>query len=447
MTQSLAHRNGLCLDIREISGGKSVLRKSSGVLTQSASDALCFGHASASQAIEALSPNVLGGACSIGAFHREVIGQEGYRQIANWTHALPKSSTDLAMDAFKGGPYHRWVGHHPVDLAKMWLHGEVEILPAIRHLSLDVITTNGLPTLPESVHTALRDVGVPYETIVEWSHLNAFDVAVGAVGIADGTYSLALAITGHLDWGTQTFVFTFGQGAAEMVAGAMTQNPLLVAAGAMHVTSGTISMWQHWYAPDPTIFDHMLAGLESAGFGMGLSAALRLGFVWNETSLKDKALIATESSAISAAACFLSQLSTSLAPLASVGYSLGKMAWQLAASDSSYWNEQNLSSRLSFDLAINEMTRSGDMEGLARLKSFLSSQRQHAAVLAPKYLNSHDWILKPQPGTEHILAKTAAWRTHVADPRTEVLPTEQEKKILGAPSEAAIAFKPLSIPR
>lgn len=447
MTLPLTCSNGFRLDVCEAAKEQHKVHRSSGVLTQSASDAFSFGYSPFGQVEDLLSHNVFQGASSIGAFHRELIGREGYRQIADWTHSLSKSSTDLAMDAFKGGPFHRWVGHHPVDLARMWLDGKVEVLPALRHLSLDVITTNGLPTLPESVHTALRDIGVPYQTLVEWTHINAFDVAVGCISMADGAYSLTIALTGHLDWGTQTFVFTFGQGTVEIIAGCMTQNPLLVAGGVMHVASGSLSAWEHWSTQDPTMFDHIFSTLEAAGFGMGLSTALRLGFVWNQTTVSERAGIAAESSAISAAACFISQLSASLVPLASVCYSFGRMAWQLADSDSEYWSGQNFSSRLTYDLAIAEMLRSGGEDSLERFKKFLSDQRHYNAVLAPQFLNSHDWLLKPQPETEHVLAKHASWQTHAADPREEALPSESDKNIIGPPPEAEIAFKPFHLPK
>ncbi|MDD5091528.1 MAG: hypothetical protein PHQ23_11510, partial [Candidatus Wallbacteria bacterium] len=262
-----------------------------------------FGNTAQSIAPDIL--NSMSAAAGVGSFSRDMIP---WKDVANWTHKLAKNPTDKWMDVIDGavrGPGHRWLNHHPVDFLKEYLFGEVpglSVTDYMRHAFCDLITTKGMPLLTQDVHHWLVEMGINHQFLLEWAHVNLFDITIGTITLLDGSRTLVLALTSQLPWnGVETFVMTFGKGALELAGGISTQNPILVASGICNVGAGTVSYYKHIHMPN-----YSLPGSQGLinGFlgGMGAGAvitAIRVGLAWNETTAAEKALVATETMGIS----------------------------------------------------------------------------------------------------------------------------------------------------
>jgi len=400
-----------------------------------------------------------------------------WKSVANWTHSLSKTKTttdtwmDVVDDWTRGG-HHRWQNHHPVDFSRAWWNdasGKLNLLDYTKHLGLDVITINGIPLLPEFAHKYLLTQGLLPEfahkylltqgllpefahkylltpgwsvgTITNWTHLNILEFAFGGLSLADGGVSFVLAVTGHLPWqGVETFIFTFGQGTVEVVIGYYTANPLLIAGGVLHIGAGSVSLWDHWHIPEPSLLDHIVPILLPAGVIATCATALRLGLVWGNSSPSQRVVAGCESATLSVTATFLSALSPLLAPPAVVGYSLGKLAWQIAEDDSSFWERQNLTSPFAMNLALNHIAKHGDPASIDRLKLYLAETQGCASILAPVFLESPTVLSLPPAGAEHVWAKDAAWATDVMAMENLLTPASSDVKILSPPDDASQVF-------
>ena len=303
--------------------------------------------------------SALGDASGLAAISRNQIP---WSRIADWTHQLPKTATDHWLDVVDGavrGPRHRWLRHHPVDFATAWLNqgstGPLRVDDYLRHLSLDAITVNGIPMLPEGVQRSLESLQLPGLTrsaIHAWTHLNLFDLTVGSFSTASGGYDLFLALSGNLPWeGTQTLLLTCGVGSAEVALGVALENPLLVAGGMTKIASGAVSAWQHFYSSSDQLISQVVPSLLAGAGGGATAAAVRMALQWRSTTPVQKAGIVAEGLSVGSLLALLSGYSLwASTPLgASIG--LGKVAFSFAQAENKYWSRLPLTSRFADQLA------------------------------------------------------------------------------------------------
>ena len=360
-------------------------------------------------ALESLAADGFGGANAVGAYGRDSIP---WNSIANWTHTLPQSPTGTWMDAYRGGQFHRWMRHNPVDFFRAWLDdttGTLKISEYLKHIPLDVITTNGLPILPEAIHLKLIDLGVPKSVIFAWTHLNVFDFTVGALSTADGAHSLVLALMGHLPWeGMKSVIFTEGVGAVEIWTGIEFANPFLVSGGVMHCASGVISAWKHWHMPNQSAIEQLLPTLFHGLEGGLLSSGIRLALTWNCSNALQRLAAGTESAALSLSTAILGAAVAWLATPACIGYGFGKLAWKLSEEDSSIWRKTEVASPYVFTSAIESIFENGGHSAITAFQEYLMSYGRKSESLAPEYLGSECWGVPPKQAA-HALAKEANW--------------------------------------
>lgn len=353
---------------------------------------------------------LFGAANAVGSIGREAIPWES---IADWTHNLPKTSTDHWLDVIDGavrGPHHRWLRHNPIDFFEAWLKdgsGGLKVADYVRHLTLDAITTSGIPMLPEAVHELLVKAGIPFSKLVAFTHLNVFDLAVGSIAVVDGGYTLFLAATGHLPWGgTETFILTFGIGGVELVSGLASENPFLIAAGAMHMTSGAISLWEHWTLPEPSLFDLALPYLlKGAGIG-ALASAVRLAICWRNSTPEQRLNAGGETFLLSLSSSLLGGVSSWLAIPAALGYGLSKFAWRVAEQDSTIIDRSTVSSEVSFSLAIESLLKNGGPAAVDSFRDYLTRSVKLETSLAPEFFKNCEIWDRPPVGAEHVVAST-----------------------------------------
>lgn len=358
---------------------------------------------------------IFGAANAIGSLEREAIP---WNKIADWTHGLRKTSTDHWLDVVDGavrGPHHRWLRHNPIDFLEAWLKdssGKLKLADYVRHLTLDAVTTNGLPMLSEAVHEFLLKAGIPFSDLVAFTHLNVFDLTVGTLAIADGSHSLFLALTGHLPWhGTQTFLFTFGTGSLNIAGGlglvalgGTHGNALLLAAGAMQISSGALSLCQHWMLPEPSLFELALPYLLRGAEIGTLASAVRLAICWRKSNATQRLGAGAETMILSLSSSLLGAVSSWLAVPVSVGYGFSKLAWKIADRDSRLFDQGRVSSPVSFTLAMDSLFKNGGPEAVESFREYLTKSHQLDTVLAPRFFEEFDLWDKPPPGTEHVAA-------------------------------------------
>jgi len=349
--------------------------------------------------------SILGASAGAGRFAREAVP---WKDIAEWTHRLPKTPTDQWMDVVDGwvrGPNHRWLRQGPT--------GELKITDYIRHIGLDAITTKGIPLLPEQLHLTLQGWGIPPEALYGWTHVNILDVTVGAMSIGAGGYDIFLSITGHLPWeGMQTLLLTFGVGTLEIAAGVASENPFLVATGAMEYVAGSVSYWKHIHIPTDSVLPHLVHGL-LGGIGAGCAvSALRLALTWGTTTPIEKAGIASESIIISSTLGCLAIISPWLSIPLGLSYGLGKFAFRCAHGSNEFWERLPVSSPLTEQLARETIEKYGGQEALRNFDCFRANPIEDAPH--PDFLETDPVLLRclekmpnwgeAPSGLEHVLA-------------------------------------------
>jgi len=351
----------------------------------------------------------LQGGVGIGAFSRN---QVPWNKIADWTHSLPSTPTDTWMDVVDGfvrGPNHRWLRHNPIDFLGEYLSqgpdGFLSLKDYCKHIFCDLITTKGIPILPEPAHNLLVSLGVPPQTIYDWTHLNIWDLSVGCLSVGTGVYDVFLAITGQLPWGLKTMVFTFGLGSAEIAGGIYHGNPLLVAGGALKVGAGMLSLWDYFAAPAVKEIPVFLQGL-FAGAGIGsVVSAVRIGLSWKNTNLLEKSKIAAENVGGGAIMGALTAISPILSIVSSISICSGKMAYRLAQADNEFWAKQRLSSPFVQALSSDAIKKFGGEAELKDFESFLEKFQANQHPLDKElecWLNKSNKHLTPLDSCKHV---------------------------------------------
>lgn len=107
-------------------------------------------------------------------------------------------------------------------------------------LLTDFPTKAGIP-IPGFSQSGLGQMLVALGIPKGYLCLNICDVGMGIIAIPEGSLDLMHAITGDLPMNAWTFFDTFGEGALEIGTGLMTENPLLLIAGAENLAAGVIS--------------------------------------------------------------------------------------------------------------------------------------------------------------------------------------------------------------
>lgn len=336
------------------------------------------------------------GGVGIGAYSRNQIP---WKDIADWTHRLPTTPTDYWMDVVDGyvrGPNHRWLRHNPIDFLSEYLKqgsdGFLSLKDYCKHISCDLITTKGIPLLPESAHNFLVSLGVPPQTIFEWTHMNLWDLSIGIISVGTGAYDVFLAISGYLPWGVKTMILTFGVGSAEIYAGIMHANPFLIAGGALKIGAGAISLWDYLTVPANQELPYILQGL-LAGVGIGaIFSAVRIGLSWQSTSLSEKSKIAAENVGVGSLLGALSTISPILSIVPSLTLCAGKMAINFAELDNRFWDEHQLTSPLVKDLSAETIKKFGSKEDQKNFDKFLEKFQEKKKPLNKEL---QTWIEEP----------------------------------------------------
>lgn len=305
-----------------------------------------------------------------------------WREIANWTHKLPTNPTDNWMDLiindqFVAGPNHRWLRHHPVDFVQGYLSGAGKGALSIRdygiHAGLDFITIKGIPLLPEAAHQFLVECGLPHNLLCKWTHVNIFDVAVGGLSIYSGGYNLVIAITGHLPWGTQTFIATFGSGALSIAGGIATTNPFLVFGGVLNLAAGATSYVKHIHAPAISI---NTAGALSGFLGgltvSGVTSLVRMAFSGGPSNI----LETIENVGVSTSLGTLGAISPWISIPLAISYSLGKFVWSIGEAEAQYWAEFPVSTDVTPFLSLQAIYDNGGIEAINSFRTFLSKSKR-----------------------------------------------------------------------
>ena len=343
-----------------------------------------------------------------------------WKSIAEWTHKLPKTPTDQWMDVVDGavrGPNHRWLRHHPYDFAKAWWQeegaGKLNWFDYFRHGFLDSITIKGLPLLPQAVHTKLLALGIPADILFKWTHLNVFDITVGALSVAGGGTHLVLAIAGHLPWGgTETFMLTFGLGALQVAGGIFTSNPFLVAGGAMDITAGALSYWQHVHVPDESLLSTLLPGILAGGIVGCVVTAGRLGMSWKETTLPEKLMTGSETMGLCTLLSTLSTVSPWLSIPLGVAFSAGKLAFSMGRNANDFCERSQLSSDFTPVLSRAALFDAGGQDAVDSFEKYLSCHNEHFhdEKVADLLKTTPDWSHPPRTA-EHVfgLRDSISW--------------------------------------
>jgi len=322
----------------------------------------------------------------IGSFSRNLFP---WKRLAEWTHKIPKTATDLWLDDFKSiiakhpidASYHRMFKHNPIDFLNEYLFGNspyLSIKDYVKHVGCDIITTRGIPLMPEKVHCWLLELGIPEKILLEWTHKNIFDIAIGGLSLYDGGHNFFLAITGQLPWkGVETIIFTFGKGIIDVGGGIYTSNPFLLAGGALNIGAGAVSYFKHIHLPSITVLDPSILakGFLNGAFSGSMITFIQLGMSWNETTPSEKILSSAESISLSSTLGMLSKISPWISVPLGLTYSFGKFSWEIANNDFDYWQNMQTSTNTTALLSLKTIYDIGGEEALLDFKNFILNKK------------------------------------------------------------------------
>ncbi|MBF0313347.1 MAG: hypothetical protein HQK52_08020 [Oligoflexia bacterium] len=313
-----------------------------------------------------------------------------FDSIADWTHHLPENATDKWMDAYRGY-YHRQVNHHFIsDATTVFSKSKLSMVDFFKHIGLDVITVQGIPIIPNTTINLLsKFIGVNASKILPWAHLNIFDIAVGVVSVTNGGFDLFFALTGQLPWGMQTAIFTLGAGTLEIIGGVATENPLLLAAGALEVSSGVVSAWD--YYTQPFLFgiplSDLLDGLIGGAVAGTVVSSLAIAFKWNSTTTSQKVATIGKSVGISSLIGFLSAISCWASVPVGLAYTMGNIAYSLGDKSNQLCKDYPQTSPHAFSFAIKGLiNRVGPQEAM-RFMEALQNKEQEAIKVYEDFQN------------------------------------------------------------
>lgn len=143
------------------------------------------------------------------------------------------------------GYEHRWVAGHDLllDVPETFHeYGFKDAFHQTGHILLtDFPTKSGIP-IPGLSKSGLGEWLVETCGISKgYLSINAVDAGVGILAISEGTHDLLNIIAGQLRMTPELFWDTFVEGCAEIIAGTIVENPLLLISGAEQVAAGLIS--------------------------------------------------------------------------------------------------------------------------------------------------------------------------------------------------------------
>ena len=167
------------------------------------------------------------------------------------------------------GYEHRWVAGHDllIDVPEtLHEHGVKEAFRQTGHIILtDFPTKSGIP-IPGLSKSGLGEWLVETCGISKgYLSVNLVDAGVGILAITEATHDLFNVIAGELRMTPELFWDTFVEGCAEIVAGTIVENPLLLISGAQQVVAGLISTYNTitnpvWYVNPLDFFSGCFIG-------------------------------------------------------------------------------------------------------------------------------------------------------------------------------------------
>jgi len=236
-------------------------------------------------------------------------------------------------------PWHRMYRHHFLtDAVKVWQDPNLSVVDFYKHLATDVVTKNGLPILPEETIRSLANVlGITPTKIMPWVSFNILDIGASVTAVAHSGSNLISVIGGSAEWSLGYAANTFGVGAAKIVSGIFSENPVILASGAVDIACGTITAYDYYTqpficgVPVSEILNHAALG---ASFG-SIIALAEIFLTRKSTSKLEKLKIISEKVGTSTV---LSSMSAISVPLG-ITTSFGLIGVQLARQASEKTND------------------------------------------------------------------------------------------------------------
>jgi len=147
--------------------------------------------------------------------------------------------------------WHRIHGHHFItDAITAFNNPALSVVDFYKHLATDVVTTNGLPLLPEAAIRGIADIlNISVNKVMPWLSLNILDIGSSIFAISHASSNVLSVFSGSSQWGVGYCLDTFGVGCVELAAGFASSNPLLVASGSVDVACGTVAAYQYYSQP------------------------------------------------------------------------------------------------------------------------------------------------------------------------------------------------------
>jgi hypothetical protein len=179
--------------------------------------------------------------------------------------------------------WHRIAGHNFLtDSVRTIQDKNLSFVDFHKHLATDIVTSNGLPIFPESMIRGLADMlGVSVGKVMPWVSFNILDIGASGISVWHAGANVISLVHGTAHWGIPYALNTLGLGGVEVTSGLISQNPILIGAGAVDIACGTITAYKYYTqpflfgVPVTELLGHAAVGVGLAGIVGCLEVFLR----------------------------------------------------------------------------------------------------------------------------------------------------------------------------
>ena len=322
------------------------------------------------------------------------------KELRNCVDKLfPKLHIDPIADC-QAGVGHRWAAGHDIllDVPKTFkMYGPKRALHQLGHILLtDFPTKQGIP-IPGFSKSGLGGFLYAHGVKMTSMCINLCDASVGILCFNEATNDLFSAFSGNMHMDFMTFLDTYVEGGAELYAGIVGHNKLLVTSGWENLMSGVVTTWKE--------ITDMISPLELLGPSL---TAMIIGYFCSKTIGGQS----QEQSVINAGKSGLLSCLFQISPVFSYGVGIGFLFMELAKnlakknmSEAESLSEVSLQSFKNYVASLIKFDKS--LAELPFLREFYEIIRSNSSAQIEDFLKEIDKLKLEKKSTSYSLKYNA----------------------------------------